>query len=168
MVKDPISCLDVIAPYSDWVFFHYEAVSDPVRVFQKLNKHETMKGITYNLCTESNLTLMETGLVDATMFMGISPGVLGTKSWPDIVAEKIYDLRTNENGDMPIFVDGSVSFKSIKKLVSSQTYDWRTCDGADFVVCGGSTLFKIDDETELMDREEMIKFNIERIKAALK
>ena len=31
MVSDPYTYADVIAPYSDWYFFHYEAVKDPFR-----------------------------------------------------------------------------------------------------------------------------------------
>lgn len=158
MVKDPISCLDVIAPYSNWVFFHEEAVSDPLRVLQVMDKYEINKGITYNLGSQVNKQLINTDLVIGVMFMGISPGVLGTKSWPQIVANKIASVRSDLIGGemLPIFVDGGVSFDSMKYL------------GADTMVCGSSTLFKIDKETELMDREEMIKFNIERIKEALK
>ena len=36
MVQNPYDCIDVIAPFSDWVFFHYEAVPDPVRILQKI------------------------------------------------------------------------------------------------------------------------------------
>ena len=169
MVQDPISCLDVIAPYSDWVFFHYEAVTDPVRVLQVMNKYEVNKGVTYNLGSHFHSYLQDTGLVDGIMFMGISPGVLGTKSWPDIVTKKIYQTRTRvSDNKVLIFVDGGVNFKSIKDLTSpKKNFAWNV-DGADFVVCGGSTLFKIDDETELMDRDEMIKYNIKRISEALK
>ena len=158
MVKDPISCLDVIAPYSNWVFFHNEAVSDPLRVLQAMDKYEVNKGVAYNVGTSVNIPLINTDLVVGLMFMGISPGVLGTRSWPDLISEKISSLRGNIIGGemLPIFVDGGVSFNSMKYL------------GADTMVCGSSTLFKIDKETELMDREEMIKFNIGRIEEALK
>ena len=169
MVKDPISCLDVIAPYSDWVFFHYEAVSDPVRVLQVMSKYEVNKGIAYNLGSHYHSYLQSTGLVDGVMFMGISPGVLGTKSWPDLLRNKIDELRLKIGcGKIPVFLDGGINFSSIKNLVSIKKELFGDLAGADTVVCGSSTLFKIDSETELMDREEMIKFNIERIKEALK
>lgn len=172
MVQNPYDCIDVIAPFSDWVFFHYEAVPDPMRILQKIDKvSQAGKCVAYNIGTPvKNFGLLEeTGLLDGVMLMGISPGVLGTKSWPNIVEEKIWDIRNYNNGDIPIFVDGGINFKSIKKITGKLSLsEWRTVEGADYIVCGSSTLFKIDNETELMDREEMIKFNIERIKEALK
>ena len=36
MVEDPYTYADVIAPYSDWYMFHYEAVKDPFRTLQML------------------------------------------------------------------------------------------------------------------------------------
>lgn len=168
MVKDPISCLDAIAPYSDWVFFHYEAVSDPVRVLQVMSKYEVNKGIAYNLGSHYHSYLQSTGLVDGIMFMGISPGVLGTKSWPDLLRNKIDELRLKIGcGEIPVFLDGGINFSSIKNLVSIKKELFGNLAGADTVVCGSSTLFKIDSETELMDREEMIRFNINRIKESL-
>ena len=35
------------------------------------------------------------------------------------------------------------------------------------MVCGNSTLFKADDEIGLLDRKDMIKFNINRIKEVM-
>lgn len=171
MVQNPYDCIDVIAPFSDWVFFHYEAVPDPVRILQKIDKvSHAKKGLTYNLGTPTNnrYGLKETGMVDGTMFMGISPGVLGTKSWPDLVKQKIIEYRFSGEKNF-VFVDGGVSFSSIKNLLSPfESFVTGITETTNKVVCGSSTLFKIDEETELMDREEMIKFNIERIKEAMK
>lgn len=168
MVQNPYDCIDVIAPFSDWVFFHYEAVPDPVRILQKIEKVSSAQvGITYNLGTDTNDRLFDTGLLNGVMFMGISPGVLGTKSWPEIVKNRIEKHRLS-NGEASVFVDGGVNFKSIKDLACGEVASlFGTWGIADHVVCGSSTLFKIDNETELMDREEMIKFNIERIKEAV-
>ena len=135
MVQNPYDCVDVIAPFSDWVFFHYEAVPDPVRILQKIDKMSIAnKGIAYNLGTPFENELIETGLVDGVMFMGISPGVLGTLSWPNIIKNRISDFK-HFSDETKIFVDGGVSFKSLGYL------------GADKLVCGSSTLFKIDEET---------------------
>lgn len=171
MVQNPYDCVDVIAPFSDWVFFHYEAVPDPVRILQKIEKvSHAKKGLTYNLGSVP----LWIPMADGVMLMGISPGVLGTKSWPNLVEQKIFELRCHDvDANIPVFVDGGVNFKSIKNLINSwplEEPDTREVlyHGADKVVCGSSTLFKIDEETELMDREEMIKFNIERIKEAMK
>lgn len=173
MVQNPYQCIDVIAPYSDWVFFHYEAVPDPVRILQKLCEHDVKKGIVYNIGTNTNETLINTNLVNGVMFMGISPGVLGTRSWPEILKEKIIQHRCMigriiKHDDIPVFLDGGIDFNSIGELTKDLNIIFSSCKGADKVVCGSSTLFKIDDDTCLMDREEMIKFNIERIKEAMK
>jgi len=170
MVQNPYDCIDVIAPFSDWVFFHYEAVPDPVRILQKIDKvSHAKKGITYNIGTPMCADLEKTGMVDGAMFMGISPGVLGTKSWPYVVKDKIGYYRMHCSKYNTVFVDGGVSFSSFKNLLLPfETFIDGITKMADYVVCGSSTLFKIDNETELMDREEMIKFNIERIKEAMK
>ena len=155
MVQNPYDCIDVIAPFSDWVFFHYEAVPDPVRILQKIDKMSIAnKGIAYNLGTPFENELIETGLVDGVMFMGISPGVLGTLSWPNIIKNRISDFK-HFSDETKIFVDGGVSFKSLGYL------------GADKLVCGSSTLFKIDEETKGLTRPEMIKHNIRRIEEAM-
>lgn len=168
MVQNPYDCVDVIAPFSDWVFFHYEAVPDPVRILQKIEKVSSAnRGIAYNIGTPFNNDLIKTGLVDGIMFMGISPGVLGTASWPEVIRNKIGDFKRNISTEASVFVDGGVNFMSLgpltKIILGGSGYI-----GADMLVCGTSTLFKIDKETKLMDRKEMIKFNIERIKEAMK
>lgn len=170
MVQNPYDCIDVIAPFSDWVFFHYEAVPDPMRILQKIdNVSHAKKGITYNIGTTMCADLEKTGMVDGAMFMGISPGVLGTKSWPYVVKDKIINYRMHCCRDNTVFVDGGVSFSSFKNLLLPfEAFLDGIIKMADKVVCGSSTLFKIDDDTCLMDREEMIKFNIERIKEAIK
>lgn len=175
MVQNPYDCVDVIAPFSDWVFFHYEAVPDPVRILQKIEKVSSAnRGIAYNIGTKVFYDLFKTGLVDGIMFMGISPGVLTTKSWPEIIRDKIVAARFNE-GAMPgdtthcqIFVDGGVKFDSISSLLIPEDSLLFRGMGADKLVCGSSTLFKIDEETKGLTRPEMIKYNIHRIKEALK
>ena len=90
MVQDPFTYADVIAPYSDWYFLHYEAVTDPVRTLQMLRKkYPNLKiGLTFNLftpdCVIEQIANNTQGIVDGMMFMGISPGVLGTNSFPEI------------------------------------------------------------------------------------
>ena len=171
MVQNPYDCIDVIAPFSDWIFFHYEAVSDPVRILQKIdNVSHASKGIAYNIGTNPSFYLWDTKLLDGEMFMGISPGVLGTKSWPEILENKILSFRcaSTKNQAAPVFIDGGVSFQSIKKLTSEIKTLFGSWPGADKVVCGSSTLFKIDNETKGLTRPDMIKYNINRIEEAMK
>ena len=169
MVQNPYDCVDVIAPFSDWVFFHYEAVPDPVRILQKIDKvSHACKGIAYNLGTKTVDYLWDTKLLDGIMFMGISPGVLGTRSWPEILKSKIVQHRyTTGLNNIPVFLDGGINFSSIGELTKDIPAMFRDCKGADKVVCGSSTLFKIDNETKGLTRTDMIKYNIRRIEEAI-
>ena len=174
MVQNPYDCVDVIAPFSDWVFFHYEAVPDPLRILQKLNNclRPVNKGIAYNIGTRVSYDLLKTGLVDGIMFMGISPGVLTTKSWPEILKNKILNVRVEESMAViepsKIYIDGGVKFDSIEDLLVPERFARYGDYGADKLVCGSSTLFKIDEETKGLTRPEMIKYNIHRIEEKIK
>lgn len=152
MIDDPYTYVDVIAPYSDWVVYHYEAVTDPVRTLQKIRKTwpNVKVGLAMNLATPFDPSIIQ--LFDGVMFMGISPGVLGTNSYPQIVEQKIGGVPTHKH----YFVDGSVNFTTLK------TYGDINPNGT--LVCGSSTMFKIDDLTEGMNRDDLVKFNVNRIK----
>ena len=155
MIDDPFTAVDVIAPYSDWVVFHMEAVIDPVRTLQKIRKNwpNVKVGLALNLTTQFDPAQFQ--LFDGVMFMGISPGVLGTNSYPMIVKQKIGACPNQKH----YFVDGSVNFNTIK--------DYRELNNNGTLVCGSSTMFKIDNETKDMTREEMINYNVNRIKESL-
>ena len=162
MVDDPYTYADVIAPYSDWYFFHYEAVKDPFRTLQMLRKkYPDLKiGLTFNLCTSLSDTCAAIEVLgeylDGVMFMGISPGVLGTKSLPNIVEHKLLTISENYP-HIKTFVDGSVNFITLK------TYQLA---GAYTVVCGSSTMYKDAGFGE--DRPEKTVENIKKIKEAIK
>jgi ribulose-phosphate 3-epimerase len=163
MVADPYTYADVIAPYSDWYFFHYEAVTDPVRTLQMLRKkYPTLKiGVTFNLftpdCVIEQIARLCEGLVDGVMFMGISPGVLGTNSFPATVNRRLLMVQS-ANPNIKTFVDGSVNYNTLDLYKSSGAYT---------VVSGSSAMFKSHPETEGMTREELINFNINKIKGII-
>lgn len=152
MIDDPYTYVDVIAPYSDWVVFHYEAVFDPIRTLQKIRKTwpSVKVGLAMNLATPFDTSIIQ--LFDGVMFMGISPGVLGTNSYPSIVENKIGAVPTHKH----YFVDGSVNFQTLS------SYSKINPNGT--LVCGSSTMFKIDELTKNMNLDELIKFNVNRIK----
>lgn len=164
MVDDPYTYAEVIAPYSDWFMFHYEAVTDPVRTLQMLRKkYKDLKiGLTFNLCsecTEQIYMLHKQGLLDGVMFMGISPGVLGTMSFPQIVNDKIVALRQVASSDeIKIFIDGSVNYQTVKGY---------KLNGANVCVSGSSMMFKQPQEDSVLDRKSLINYNIEKIKNTL-
>lgn len=155
MIVDPFTYVDVIAPYSDWIVYHYEAVTDPIRTLQKIRKTwpNVKVGLAINLATVFDPEII--ALFDGVMFMGISPGVLGTNSYPAVVSKKIALCPCNKH----YFVDGSVNFNTIK--------DYKEINNNGTLVCGSSTMFKVDDFTRDMSREELVKYNINRIKEAI-
>ena len=161
MVDDPYTYANVIAPYSDWYFFHYEAVKDPFRTLQMLRRdYPNLKiGLVFNLMTDTSIidSILHNfkDYINGAMFMGISPGVLGTNSMPNIVETKLRFVQTCYPW-CKTFVDGSVSWDTLKPYKDA---------GAHTVVCGSSTLYKgvgFDD-----NRASMTIDNINKIKATL-
>lgn len=155
MIADPFTYVDVIAPYSDWIVYHYEAVTDPIRTLQKIRKTwpHIKVGLAINLATVFDPEII--ALFDGVMFMGISPGVLGTNSYPAVVSKKIALCPNHKH----YFVDGSVNFNTIK--------DYRKINENGTLVCGSSTMFKIDEFTDKLNRDDLVAYNINRIKEAL-
>lgn len=163
MVKDPYSLAPVIAPYSDWYIFHYEAITDPMRTLQMLRKNypKLKIGLAFNILTPILQHVLrsayELGYLDGVMFMGISPGVLGTDSFTDEVENRIGFIKDNINV-LDVFVDGSVNFKSVGNYARY---------GANVCVSGSSMMFKRDGLTKNMNTNELINFNINRILEAI-
>ena len=162
MVDDPYTYADVITPYSDWYFFHYEATKDPFRTIQMLKKkYPNIKiGLVFNLltpnfCIDNVVNNLPESYLEGIMFMGISPGVLGTDSLPDTVCEKLKYVNNNCPG-YKTSIDGSVNFNSIVDYYDLNTYT---------IVCGGSTLLKNVEIGE--NREQQIVDNINKIKEIL-
>jgi ribulose-phosphate 3-epimerase len=165
MVKDPYSVADVIAPYSDWYIFHYEATADPMRTLQMLRKNypKLKIGLAFNILTPTSSiadiidTAHTLGYLDGAMFMGISPGVLGTDSFIPEVRQRI-KLVKSVSPDVYIFIDGSVKFDSVGDYAAL---------GADVCVSGSSMMFKKDNITENLNTADLINTNIKRIKDAI-
>lgn len=162
MVKDPYSLAPVIAHYSDWYIFHYEATFDPMRTLQMLRKNypKLKIGLAFNILTPTSVIedvisiANALGYLDGVMFMGISPGVLGTDSFTSEVLNRI-ELTKRNLPDVKIFIDGSVKFDTVglyNKL------------GVDVCVSGSSMMFKKDSLTENISMTNLINTNIKRIK----
>ena len=156
MVEDPYTYVDIIAPYSDWITYHYEAVTDPIRTLQKIRRNwpNIKVALAFNLATPFNKEMIR--LFDGVMFMGISPGVLGTNSYPIIVKDKIKQLDYN----MPYFIDGSVNLDTIP------LYNMINPNGT--FICGSSTIFKVNAYTKGLNRDKCIAYNIDKLKGVLK
>lgn len=165
MVANPYDFANVIAPYSDWYIFHYEATTDPMRTLQMLRKNypKLKIGLAFNILTPTSSiadiidTAHTLGYLDGVMFMGISPGVLGTDSFIPEVKQRI-KLVKSTSPDVYIFIDGSVKFDSVGDYAML---------GADVCVSGSSMMFKKDYVTDKMCTAELISTNIKRIKDAI-
>ena len=139
MIEDPYTYADVVAPYSDYYMFHVEAVTDPMRTIQKIRKNwpKVKVGLYFNLSTDIFQYKNILHEIDCIGLMGISPGVLGTNSYFDIVYNKIVSYneykKLANNNKLPdeIFIDGSVNFKTIPKYFEI---------GATTLVCGSSSI----------------------------
>lgn len=168
MTDDPFTYADVIAPYCDEYAFHIEAVKDPFRVIQKIDSFEGhhVPYIAHNLFTdviETKKTLHALDRPFNVLFMGISPGVLGTDSCPTKV---LMNMEKFASGDLllaNIIIDGGVNFNSIGKYTYYHD-DLKTLK----LVCGNSTIFKQDEETRNMSRKDLIVHNASRIRGCIR
>lgn len=104
--------------------------------------------------------IVNQGLVDGIMFMGIHPGVLIQKSRPDVVCHSLSKLQKMCDLDN-LFVqcDGGVTFDSIPHLKRA---------GVNNFICGSSTLYKGCAFREPFDQNTVIfRENLARVRSAL-
>ena len=162
MVDDPFTYADVVCPYSDYYMFHVESVTDPMRTIQKVRKNwpNVKVGLYFNLSTNISQYINILTEIDCIGLMGISPGVLGTKSYPSIISRKLHNYFDNKNEieysgiykiPSEIFIDGSVNFNTIPEYFRN---------GATTLVCGSSSIMNNLGETT-------IEKNIEKIEGSL-
>lgn len=159
MVDDPFTYADVICPYSDYYMFHVEAVKDPMRTIQKVRKNwpNVKVGLYFNLSTDILSYKYILTEVDCIGLMGISPGVLGTKSYPSIILNKLRNYFDNKNEieysglyQIPseVFIDGSVNFNTIPEYFRR---------GVTTVICGSSSIMNKLDQTTIEKNIEKIE-----------
>ena len=135
-----------------------------MRTLQMLRKkYPKLKiGLTFNIASSEYAevvnVLYRLGYIDGVMFMGISPGVLGTDSFSSEVGFRI-SLMHKFYPELKVFIDGSVKFDTVKNY---KDYGAAVC------VSGSSMMFKEDDTTTGMNRQEIISHNIERINNLIK
>ena len=162
MIENPERCLDVIAPYSDWIFIHYESQKDPLRVIQAIKKKYNCRvGLAFNVLTSIPSELYyEDNLVDGIMLMGISPGVLGTNHYFDVVLKKLMEIRQVYTKTLPVYIDGSINFYTEQKYLEDSNLGRYTT-----LICGSSTIFKDVNNLEL--RYSQIENNLKKYEELL-
>ena len=124
--------LDEISPAI--LVFHLEATPHALYLTQKIRDRGVMAGIAINPATPVSALECVLPEVDLVLVMTVDPGFAGQRLIPSTLG-KISEVRRrlDERGiDIPIAVDGNVSFEHGPSM-------WAA--GADFFICGTSSLF---------------------------
>jgi len=117
-----------------YISVHAEACRHLDRTLRLLRDHGIKAGVALNPATP--LTVLDYVLetLDWVTLMTVNPGFAGQKLVPNAF-RKIADCRTKLGPNIPIEVDGNVSFANIPKMVAA---------GADILVAGTSSVFSRD------------------------
>lgn len=134
MLKNVEPYLELLADYgADIISFHYEGNNNVFRTIDKIKKLNMKPWVVYNLQTKVNELL--TPFVDGIEYMSINPGVLGSKTYLDVVINK-NNWKTNISGYSPkLAIDGGVRWNTIDNL-----YDHEIS----YMVAGSGILFNND------------------------
>ncbi|MDE0638079.1 MAG: ribulose-phosphate 3-epimerase [Candidatus Poribacteria bacterium] len=113
---------------------HAESATHLDRTLSVIQGHGIKAGVALNPATPLSAITYIIDRLDFVLIMTVNPGFAGQKLVPATL-QKISDCRVflNERGvDLPIEVDGNVSFENIPKMVAA---------GADILVGGTSSVF---------------------------
>jgi len=135
MVDDPAFFIPLLAKIGvDYVSFHIEAVPDAERVLAMIRDHGMKAGLGFNPGTPLDALDLLVPHLDFVLIMTVNPGFAGQKLVPSTL-KKIADCRARLDAldaDIPIQVDGNVSFENIPAMVAA---------GGDWLIAGTSSLF---------------------------
>lgn len=138
MVDNPEPYIDIFSKAgADTIVFHVEPVNHIHRIIQKIKANGIKAGLALNPATPLSVLDYILQDIDLVMLMAINPGIVGHKLIPWIY-KKISDLKDKltEFPQVMIEIDGGVTFESAPKMVKS---------GADILVCGSSTIFRLNE-----------------------
>ena len=135
MVDDPAFFIPKIAAMGvEYVSVHIETMQHADRVLGMIRDHGMKAGLGFNPGTPLDVLDYLADRLDFVLIMTVNPGFAGQKLVPCAI-KKIADCRAklDELGlDIPIQVDGNVSFENIPAMVAA---------GGDWLVAGSSSLF---------------------------
>lgn len=133
MVESPEKVIDkYIEAGADIITVHYEACNNIEETLKKINEHNIVAGVAISPKTSvlKIKDLLDSGLVDLVVVMGVKPGASGQEFIPGS-AEKVAEIR-ELNKKVYIEIDGGVTLKNAKMLRKM---------GVNIIV-SGSTIFK--------------------------
>lgn len=132
MIRNPEERADsFIDAGADWLTFHYEACSDPVKLIEHIHERGVKAGI--SIKPETPVSVLEPLLeyVDLILIMTVHPGFGGQTIIPECV-EKVSclsEIRRKRNLGYIISVDGGVNEKTVQDVIKA---------GTDVVVSGSA------------------------------
>ena len=139
MVKDTDRKLDYI-PFAegDIVSVHYEATTHLQRVLSQIKKKGAKTFVALNPATPISAIEEIVDDLDGVLLMTVNPGYAGQKLIPSTLnkIEKLKNWLKEKGKDIPIQVDGNVSFESAK-IMSEK--------GANIFIAGSSSVFASKD-----------------------
>jgi ribulose-phosphate 3-epimerase len=135
MVEDPAFFIPLLAKIGvDYVSVHVETLPHADRVLSMIRDHGMKAGLGFNPGTLLDSLDYLFPRLDFVLIMTVNPGFAGQKLVPTAL-KKIADCRARLDAlgaDIPIQVDGNVSFENIPSMVAA---------GGDWLIAGTSSLF---------------------------
>ena len=136
MVDDNDFFVDAMKGWNVYqISVHYESALHLDRTLTRVRENGAKAGLALNPSTPLDIIDYLIERIDYVLIMTVNPGYAGQKLTPASI-RKIKDCRSKLNSlglvDMPIQVDGNVSFENIPKMVAA---------GATNLVAGTSSIF---------------------------
>lgn len=136
MVQDNDFFVEAVANIGvQQIAVHAESATHLDRTLSVIQEHGIKAGVALNPATPLSAIAYIIDRLDFVLIMTVNPGFAGQKLVPATL-RKIAECRTflsERDVDLPIEVDGNVSFENIPKMVSA---------GADILVGGTSSVFQ--------------------------
>ena len=122
---------------SDIITIHPESTQNLKNSIKEIKDLGKMAGVSLNPDTPIKTILKDLKDIDLVLVMSVFPGFGGQKFMPEVLKkiDKLSKLRTKNNLNYKIEVDGGIDFSNSKKTIEA---------GADILV-SGTTIFKEND-----------------------
>jgi ribulose-phosphate 3-epimerase len=113
MISDPERYAEAFfSAGADAITFHYEAVSNPRPLLEKLRALGAVAGLAYNPDTPLSAIVPYLDACDLVLTMSVSPG-FGGQHFEPVALEKLRDLRDRVGPTVLLEVDGGVNAETI-------------------------------------------------------
>ncbi len=138
MINEPIRYIpDFASAGADLICFHLEAAEDVEKTIAEIRNHGCRVGLAIKPKTPIADIEKYANLIDLLLIMSVEPGFGGQKFMPEALkkAEEAVSIRTRENLDFDIEMDGGISQANVSAVRAS---------GVNVVVAGSAVFGKAD------------------------